>query len=66
MRNIYLVTADQTPDWLNTDHPRLKVVSHKEIFSEPTSLPTFNSHAIESQLHHIDGSPSTSSTSTTT
>ena len=55
VRNIYLVTADQTPDWLNTDHPRLKVVSHKEIFSEPTSLPTFNSHAIESQLHHIDG-----------
>ncbi|MET9778218.1 stealth conserved region 3 domain-containing protein [Streptomyces sp. NPDC006367] len=55
VRNIYLVTADQTPEWLNTDHPRLKVVSHKEIFSDPAFLPTFNSHAIESQLHHIDG-----------
>ncbi|MGW4320223.1 stealth family protein [Streptomyces sp. NPDC004684] len=55
VRNIYLVTADQTPPWLNTDHPRIKVVSHKDIFRDPASLPTFNSHAIESQLHHIDG-----------
>ncbi|MGV9348857.1 stealth family protein [Streptomyces spiralis] len=55
VRNIYLVTADQTPEWLNTDHPRIRVVSHKEIFKDPTVLPTFNSHAIESQLHHIDG-----------
>ncbi|WNM35092.1 stealth family protein [Streptomyces sp. Li-HN-5-11] len=55
VRNIYLVTADQTPEWLNTDHPRIRVVSHKEIFKDPSALPTFNSHAIESQLHHIDG-----------
>ncbi|MEW2292548.1 stealth family protein [Streptomyces sp. NPDC006743] len=55
VRNIYLVTADQTPEWLNTDHPRIKVVSHKEIFKDPDALPTFNSHAIESQLHHIEG-----------
>ncbi|WP_037854438.1 stealth family protein [Streptomyces sp. NRRL S-340] len=55
VRNIYLVTADQTPQWLNTDHPRIKVVSHKEIFKDPDALPTFNSHAIESQLHHIEG-----------
>ncbi|MFF0787869.1 stealth family protein [Streptomyces spiralis] len=55
VRNIYLVTADQTPEWLNTDHPRIRVVSHKEIFKDPAVLPTFNSHAIESQLHHIDG-----------
>ncbi|MBX9395151.1 stealth family protein [Streptomyces sp. TRM72054] len=55
VRHIYLVTADQTPEWLNTDHPRIRVVSHKEIFKNPAALPTFNSHAIESQLHHIDG-----------
>lgn len=55
VRNIYLVTDDQTPDWLNTEVPGLKVVSHKEIFRSPNLLPTFNSHAIESQLHHIDG-----------
>ncbi|WP_316741434.1 stealth family protein [Streptomyces sp. MK7] len=55
IRTIYLVTADQTPQWLNTDHPRIKVVSHKDIFRDPEVLPTFNSHAIESQLHHIEG-----------
>ena len=31
------------------------MVDHRDIFSDPTALPTFNSHAIESQLHHIDG-----------
>jgi Stealth protein CR2, conserved region 2/Stealth protein CR3, conserved region 3/Stealth protein CR1, conserved region 1/Stealth protein CR4, conserved region 4 len=55
VRNIYLVTAGQVPRWLNLEHPGLRVVDHREIFSQPTALPTFNSHAIESQLHHIDG-----------
>ncbi|MFD0027200.1 stealth family protein [Streptomyces sp. NPDC055059] len=55
VRNIYLVTAGQTPAWLNTEHPNLRVVDHREIFSDPAALPTFNSHAIETQLHHIEG-----------
>ncbi|MEU3609009.1 stealth family protein [Streptomyces sp. NPDC035033] len=55
VRNIFLVTDDQTPAWLDTTVPGLRVVSHKEIFRSPELLPTFNSHAIESQLHHIDG-----------
>ncbi|WP_338676129.1 stealth family protein [Streptomyces sp. SCSIO 30461] len=55
IRTVYLVTDDQTPDWLDTLSPGLKVVSHKDIFADPGVLPTFNSHAIESQLHHIDG-----------
>ncbi|MFI6877290.1 stealth family protein [Streptomyces sp. NPDC050400] len=55
VRNIYLVTAGQAPAWLNTDHPNLRVVDHREIFSDPAALPTFNSHAIETQLHHIEG-----------
>ena len=53
-RHIWLVTDGQRPPWL-ADHPRLTVVSHRDIFSDPGVLPTFNSHAIESQLHHIDG-----------
>jgi hypothetical protein len=31
------------------------VVDHRELFADRGKLPTFNSHAIESQLHHIDG-----------
>ncbi|MEZ0089442.1 stealth family protein [Streptacidiphilus sp. EB129] len=55
IRTVYLVTDDQVPDWLVSEHPRLRVVSHREIFSDAGLLPTFNSHAIESQLHHIEG-----------
>ena len=55
VRNVYVVTDDQQPHWLDTSQPNLHVVSHKEIFSDPSVLPVFNSHAIESQLHHIDG-----------
>ncbi|WP_438488285.1 stealth family protein [Streptomyces sp. S186] len=55
VRNVYLVTDDQTPSWLDTSQPGIKVVSHREIFDDPAHLPTFNSHAIESQLHRIDG-----------
>ncbi|MFF0788884.1 stealth family protein [Streptomyces spiralis] len=53
VNNIYLVTAGQVPRWLDTEYPGLRVVDHREIFSDPMALPTFNSHAIESQLHHI-------------
>ncbi|TXS35253.1 stealth family protein, partial [Streptomyces sp. t39] len=55
VRTVYLVTDDQTPSWLNTAVPGIEVVSHKDIFRSSAGLPTFNSHAIESQLHHIEG-----------
>ncbi|MEE1737645.1 stealth family protein [Streptomyces sp. BE147] len=55
LRTVYLVTDGQTPAWLNRDHPGIKVVHHRDIFTDASALPTFNSHAIESQLHHIPG-----------
>jgi glycosyltransferase involved in cell wall biosynthesis len=56
IRHIYLVTAGQTPPWLNEDHPGITVIDHRDLFADPAgSLPTFNSHAIESQLHRIEG-----------
>lgn len=55
VRTVYLVTAGQVPRWLDTDAPGIQVVDHRDIFSDPDALPTFNSHAIESQLHHIEG-----------
>lgn len=54
VNHIWLVTDGQVPSWLAT-HPKLTVVRHEEIFTDPSALPTFNSHAIECQLHHIDG-----------
>jgi glycosyltransferase involved in cell wall biosynthesis len=55
IRNIYIVTDQQVPHWLDLGHPRVRVVDHTEIFGDRGALPTYNSHAIESRLHHIDG-----------
>ncbi|WP_329185179.1 stealth family protein [Actinacidiphila glaucinigra] len=55
IRNIYIVTDDQVPEWLREDVPGIRIATHREIFRDPADLPTFNSHSIESQLHHIDG-----------
>jgi hypothetical protein len=38
---------------LNTSHPKIKIIDHKDIFDDVDNLPTFNSCSIETQLHHI-------------
>jgi hypothetical protein len=53
VRHIHVVTAGQRPAWL-VDDDRISVVDHREIMPA-SALPTFNSHAIEASLHHIDG-----------
>lgn len=55
VRNVYIVTAGHRPVWLDSDHSRIRVVSHAEIFPNANDLPTFNSHAIEACLHRIPG-----------
>ncbi len=55
VHRIFIVTDGQIPDWLDATHPKVIVVDHRDIFADPSVLPVFNSHAIESQLHHIDG-----------
>ena len=55
VRRIHVVTDGQVPPWLNTSHPKINLVDHREIFRDPSVLPVFNSHAIESQLHHVPG-----------
>jgi hypothetical protein len=54
IRHIYIVTDDQIPDWLNPEAEGVTVVDHRDIFPV-SALPVFNSHAIESRLHHIAG-----------
>ena len=55
VRHVYLVTDHQVPAWLAAEHPGLTVVDHRDIFRDPSVLPVFNSNAIISQLHHIEG-----------
>lgn len=52
--HIYIVTSGQKPRWLR-DHPRITIVPHYLIFKNTSNLPTFNSHAIEANLHRIPG-----------
>lgn len=53
-RNIYVVTNCSLPVSLQGD-PCVFRVDHEEVFLDPSVLPTFNSHAIEANLHRIPG-----------
>jgi len=55
VRHIHLLTAGQTPRWLNTEFEGITLHSHADVFSDPEALPTFNSHAIGTQVHRIPG-----------
>ena len=54
VRTIHLVTAGQVPAWLDTSHPQINLVDHRDILPAD-ALPTFNSHGIETALHRIEG-----------
>ncbi len=54
VRKIHFVTWGHLPGFLNTDHPKLNIVNHKDFIPEKY-LPTFNSIAIEMNLHRIPG-----------
>ena len=53
VRNIYIVTDNQRPDWLVNDE-KIFIVDHQDII-DSQYLPTFNSHIIEAHLHKIKG-----------
>jgi Stealth protein CR2, conserved region 2 len=52
---IILLGDDAPPRWLNTTHPRVKIVRHSSYFKNPEALPTFNSDAIQMNMHRISG-----------
>lgn len=54
VRNIFVVTNCALPPGLLGDSI-VQAVSHEEIFPDPGVLPSFNSRAIESNLHLIPG-----------
>ncbi|GAB3601692.1 stealth family protein [Microbacterium tumbae] len=54
VRRIFIATDSPRPDWL-ADHPKVTLVRSEEFFADPDALPTHNSHAVEAQLHRIDG-----------
>lgn len=54
VRTVHLITWGHLPKWLNTDHPKLHIVNHKDYIPEEY-LPTFSSHPIELNMHRIPG-----------
>jgi len=54
VRHIFIATDSPRPAWL-AEHPRVTIVRSEEFFADTSTLPTHNSHAVESQLHHIPG-----------
>lgn len=62
VRNIYIVTDRQTPDFLNDAeikknlYPNVFIIDHTEIFKDYEEyLPTYNSMSIETMLYRIPG-----------
>lgn len=51
---IHFITWGHLPPWLNTAHPKLNIVNHRDYIPEKY-LPTFSSHTIELNIHRIDG-----------
>lgn len=54
IRRIFIATDSLAPAWL-AEHPRVTIVRSEEFFADRSVLPTHNSQAVESQLHHIPG-----------
>lgn len=53
IRYIFIVTCEQYPYWINITHPKLKFISHSQIFPRDFKLPTFNSNSIDFLLYRI-------------
>ena len=51
VRHVFLVTNGQVPYWLDLDNPRITLITHDQIFQDPSHLPTFSSPAIEANIH---------------
>lgn len=54
VNKIHFITWGHVPEWLNTEHPKLHIVNHRDYIPEKY-LPTFSSHPIELNMHRIDG-----------
>ena len=54
IRKIHFVTWGHLPPWLNTSNPKLHIVRHEDYIPKEC-LPTFNSIAIEMNMHRIPG-----------
>lgn len=55
IRHIHVVTNGQRPDYIDFSVKGISQVSHSDIFVNADAVPCFNSFAIDSYLHNING-----------
>ena len=53
INKIFFVTWGHVPEFLNTQHPKLRIVKHEDYIPKEY-LPTFNSNVIELNYHRIE------------
>ena len=46
INNIYIVTDNQIPEWLNICHNKIHIIDHTEIFKDHSILPSWIRRAI--------------------
>ena len=54
VNQVYFISDNQVPKWMNVKHPKLRVVSHEEYIPNEY-LPVFSSHPIELNFHRLPG-----------
>ena len=54
VRKVYVVTDNQTPEFLDLNNPKVEIVDHKDIIDHKY-LPTFDSNTIDWNLFKING-----------
>lgn len=52
VNKIFFVTCGQKPNWLNTYHPKIRIVNHNEFIPQEW-LPTFSSRTIDFNIYRI-------------
>ncbi len=52
VNKVYFITWGHVPDWLDLNHPKLKIVKHED-FIPKKYLPTFSANTIETNIFRI-------------
>jgi len=50
---IIIITEGHRPSWIDSHHPNIRFVNHKELYFHQEHLPTFNSSSIEMNLPNL-------------
>jgi len=50
---IYLITEGHYPKWLDISHPKIELITHKNLYFDSSHLPVFSSSSIEMNLANI-------------